>query len=210
MEYLSLGSRITAGFPQVRARCLYIQSESDLIVPALAIIASNPDGIPTSDLSKLLRAQLKPSGDDLTLLAGRSDDKFSQKVRNLRSRETLERKGLAIFADGKFVITEAGKSLAGDGSDIVRSLKAQGFTDSERQSALDRNYDGIVIEEGERTILNRSVARRSSVLKRVARHITSVSNDPTHAERRARYRAKQNARFAELEAEVKRAIVLIW
>ena len=117
---------------------------------------------------------------------------------------------MAIFADGKFVITEAGKSLAGDGSDIVRSLKAQGFTDSERQSALDRNYDGIVIEEGERTILNRSVARRSSVLKRVARHITSVSNDPTHAERQARYRAKQNARFAELEAEVKRAIVLIW
>jgi hypothetical protein len=57
---------------------------------------------------------------------------------------------LATFTDGKFVITEIGKSLAGDGSDIVRSLKAQGFTDSERQSALDRNYDGIVIEEGER------------------------------------------------------------
>jgi hypothetical protein len=31
-----------------------------------------------------------------------------------------------------------------------------------------------------------------------------MSNDPTHAERQARYRAKQNARFASLEAEVKR------
>jgi hypothetical protein len=31
-----------------------------------------------------------------------------------------------------------------------------------------------------------------------------MRNDPSHAERQARYRTKQNARFAELEAEVKR------
>jgi hypothetical protein len=42
-----------------------VYSESDLVVPALAIIADHPEGIDTTDLSSQLRRQLKPSGDDL-------------------------------------------------------------------------------------------------------------------------------------------------
>src|SRR5262249_43046790 len=123
-------------------------SESDLVVPALVIIAEHPDGISTSELSDQLRTRLEPSGDDLTILAGRSDDKFSQKVRNLKSHDTLERKGFATFTDGRFFITEAGREFAFVAGEILQALKAQGFTEDERSFALDMNYEDIVIEEG--------------------------------------------------------------
>ena len=143
-------------------------SESDFIVPAVAIIAAHENGIGTSELSQKLRSQLRPSGDDLTILENRSDDKFSQKVRNLKSHDTLERKGLATFANGKYHITENGKKFALEGSEIQRALIAQGFSETQKQAALDRNYSGIFIEEGDRTIVSRRVVRRSSILKQAA------------------------------------------
>ena len=143
-------------------------SESDLIIPALAIIAAHPQGVATTELSKQLRTQLRPSGDDLTILSGRHDDKFSQKVRNLKSHETLDRKGFATFINGRFQITNAGKTLASAGGEILLSLRAQGFTETQRRSALDRNYKNILIEEGERTVVSRSVVRRSALLKHAA------------------------------------------
>jgi hypothetical protein len=41
-----------------------VYSEADLVVPALVIIAENPNGITTSELLRQLRARLEPSGDD--------------------------------------------------------------------------------------------------------------------------------------------------
>ncbi len=143
-------------------------SESDLVIPALQIIAASPDGIGTSELLSLLRRQLKPTGDDLEILAARNDDKFSQKVRNLKSHDTLEKRGLAIFVDGLYHITPTGAALASEGAEVFRSLRDQGFTESQRQSALDRNYENILIEEGELTVSNRIVARRSALLRQAA------------------------------------------
>jgi predicted HNH restriction endonuclease len=145
-----------------------VYSEADLVVPAVVIIAANPSGITTTDLSKQLRERLEPSGDDLTRLDNRGDDKFSQKVRNLKSHDTFEKKGLATYTDGKYFITDAGRKFASDGIEILQSLKSQGFSESERKSALDRDYEDIVIEEVERTIANRSVVRRSATLKAAA------------------------------------------
>jgi hypothetical protein len=145
-----------------------IYSESDLVVPAVVIIAANPSGITTTELSKQLRERLEPSGDDLVLLDNRTDDRFSQKVRNLKSHDILEKKDLATHIDGKYFITDYGRKFASEGVEILQSLKAQGFTESERQSALDRDYKDIVIEEGDRTIANRSVVRRSATLKAAA------------------------------------------
>src|SRR5262245_2938455 len=125
-----------------------VYSESDLVIPAVIIIAAHPEGITTTALSKQLRERLEPSGDDLTQLAGRNDDKFSQKVRNLKSHDTLEKKGLATFKNEKFFITSKGRNFAADGAEILQSLKTQGFTETERQSALDKDYKDIVIEEG--------------------------------------------------------------
>ena len=87
-----------------------VYSEADLVVPALEEIRQHPAGITTSDLLIALRRTLRPTGDDLLLLEGRGDDRFSQKVRNLKSHNTLERKGLADFTGGKYSITAAGST----------------------------------------------------------------------------------------------------
>ncbi len=134
--------------PIVRPTMYSTYSESDLIVPALAIIGAHPDGITTSDLLSALRRELKPKGDDLELLANRSDDKFSQKVRNLKSHDTLEKKNLAIFVDAKYYITEYGSEFVVGGKEISESMRSQGFSDPQRRRAIDNNYLNIVIEEG--------------------------------------------------------------
>ena len=67
-------------------------SESEIIPFALKIIKDNSSGIDTQNLIKLLRKNMSPEGEDTIILANRSDDKFSQKVRNLRSHKTLEKK----------------------------------------------------------------------------------------------------------------------
>ena len=72
-------------------------SEPDLILPALDIINRRP-GIATSDLIIELEYMLAPDGEDLSILAGRSDTKFSQKVRNLISHHTIDQKGLGYVS----------------------------------------------------------------------------------------------------------------
>ena len=86
-------------------------TEEDLIEPALKIIDEHQFGISTSDLIIRLRDLLKPTGEDLTKLVNRNDDKFSQKVRNLRSHKSLELKGYVVIKDGNFNITKKGKEF---------------------------------------------------------------------------------------------------
>lgn len=81
--------------------------ERDLLLPALKIINDAwSDWISTPELSNSLRELLNPSGEDLKILNWRADDKFSQKVRNLKSHKTLEKKGLVRYENSKFYITE--------------------------------------------------------------------------------------------------------
>ena len=84
-------------------------TEADLIPFALQILNENPGGVDTSKLIENLRQKMQPSEHDLEILSNRNDDKFSQKVRNLKSHKTLENKNLAVFKDDKFFITEEGK-----------------------------------------------------------------------------------------------------
>ena len=56
--------------------------EKDIVIPALEEIKNNPN-ITTTDLIKRLKDRLKLYPKDLELLSGRSDDHFSQIVRNL-------------------------------------------------------------------------------------------------------------------------------
>ena len=66
-------------------------SKSELVLPALYLINQRPN-IPTSDLIVELTKMLWPSGEDLEILVGRNDTKFSQKVRNLVSHKTLDKR----------------------------------------------------------------------------------------------------------------------
>lgn len=63
-------------------------SENEIIPVALEIIGNNP-GITTSNLIKEARNILQPSGEDLEILNNRNDDKFSQKVRNIKSHDSI-------------------------------------------------------------------------------------------------------------------------
>lgn len=65
----------------------YTESE---IVPVVLDIISKNYGIRTSQLIDEARKIMKPSGVDLTILNGRNDDKFSQKVRNIKCHETIK------------------------------------------------------------------------------------------------------------------------
>ena len=93
-------------------------TEKELILPALKALKDAPNGtLTTTQLIQTLRNELKPTGDDLTILKDRSDDKFSQKVRNLKSHNSFTGCGLAIYTSprsgensGTFTITEQGKT----------------------------------------------------------------------------------------------------
>lgn len=71
--------------------------ERDLIIPSLEIMLENGGSVSTRDLIANLRLRLQPEGDDLEILEGRADDRFSQKVRNLRSHKTFERLSVARY-----------------------------------------------------------------------------------------------------------------
>ena len=83
-------------------------SENELIPFALKIIKEHEDGIDTKQLLIKLRALIRPDGEDTEVLLNRPDDKFSQKVRNLKSHKTLEKKNLVNIVNNKFFIREEG------------------------------------------------------------------------------------------------------
>jgi predicted HNH restriction endonuclease len=72
-------------------------SETELILPTLLMMSLNGGIITTSELIIKLRDILNPQGEDLKILDGRNDDKFSQKVRNLTAHRTLERYDYAKY-----------------------------------------------------------------------------------------------------------------
>lgn len=69
-------------------------SEPLLVIPVLALICENP-GITTAKLIAAIKCMVKIPEDDLKPLPSRSDARFSQLVRNLKSHNTLERWGYA-------------------------------------------------------------------------------------------------------------------
>jgi len=90
--------------------------ERDLTIPALRAAAGKPNGfITTSDLIEALEVEFQPYGEDATMLDGRQDTKFSQKVRNLVShrdgQKSIFRRGYAEYVENEkgISITEAGR-----------------------------------------------------------------------------------------------------
>ena len=92
-------------------------TETQLILPSLFLMRlSSTRSLTTSCLITRLRNLLKPTGEDLEILENRNDDKFSQKVRNLKSHDAFEKRGFARYEGGTlseggtFSITEEGES----------------------------------------------------------------------------------------------------
>ena len=89
-------------------------TENELIPYALKIIKEHKDGIDTTNLIAKLRQIMKPDGDDAEILSNRSDDKFSQKVRNLKSHKNLEKKKLVDYKNNNFFIRQEGLNFLED------------------------------------------------------------------------------------------------
>lgn len=92
-------------------------SENDLIIPTLNLLnTATNNTLTTTELIQKLTVVMKPSKEDLVILKNRSDSKFSQIVRNLKSHDTFNELGHAQYTppsskgqSGSFTITEKGK-----------------------------------------------------------------------------------------------------
>lgn len=155
-------------------------SEQELILPSLYLMSIYPKGINTTNLKNGLREIMKPTGEDLEILNGRKDDKFSQKVRNLKAHNTFERLKVANYTNGIFKINEIGRKHLIDNIDILEYLLDNNFSynDIKDNLALIENNkekrkiqvfnENILINEGHRIITNASTFERSKKLRDAA------------------------------------------
>ncbi|MBN2257935.1 MAG: HNH endonuclease [Anaerolineaceae bacterium] len=159
-------------------------TERDLVLPALWCISRLSErGLTTTELQKCLREVMRPTGEDLEILSGRSDDKFSQKVRNLKSHETLERLGFADYETGKWKLTNAGQTFLRSNQSFLRYLLANDFDYRDTKTALDTavSYpdkekkrklllfdEASLINEGMKVYVEQHVYQRSAQLKEAA------------------------------------------
>lgn len=151
-------------------------SESELILPALYLMRMNGDSITTSELIKKLRLLMKPSGEDLEILYGRSDDKFSQKVRNLKSHTTFEKKGYAEYAstqrDNTVTIKEQGIQYLNDSYDILNYLFTNDFEYADiKENLIDIENDGRKRMSFDENVITREGIRKISEVKLYERSV---------------------------------------
>ena len=103
---------------------------------------------------------MNPVGEDTIILANRSDDKFSQKVRNLRSHKTLEKKKLVKVIDNKFVITDEGLNYLKKTSNLLNNI-----INFKNIKTLNLN-ETIDIDEKINKILSTLTPREENIIRR--------------------------------------------
>lgn len=150
--------------------------ERDLHIPALYFFKENPEGVTTAQLIKHLMDTLKPTGHDMDILPGRKDTHFSQKVRNLKSHNSLVGKGLAKYhkkgKTGVWEITPQGLQYLNknEPDGLVTSLGNQGFTPEKIQKTVKYNLSETIIEEGGLDTRTTTQRNRSNKLRDIAIH----------------------------------------
>lgn len=113
--------------------------ESDLILPALYIMTQDPKGsVSTSRLIPVLTTLLRPTGVDAEILSGRKDTYFSQKVRNLKSHNTLTGKKYAKYEDGEYHITSEGRQFVAENIEAVDYLFNSTFDYNDKKQTLSK------------------------------------------------------------------------
>ena len=101
-------------------------TEKELILPALHVMKSKEnEEITTSELIKELENLIEIDEADKGIIQGRNDSYFTQKVRNLKSHNTLVNKGYATYINGKFQITEEGKNYLSENQEKLRLIVAE-------------------------------------------------------------------------------------
>lgn len=151
-------------------------TESQLVLPALYLMSKSDGGyMSTSDLIANLTKIMRPTGQDAEILAGRRDTYFSQKVRNLKSHDTLVRQDFAIdYADG-FKLTRSGASYVKIHKDAIDYLLSDEFNYDDVKTAFD-SITGMtpvlpleeIVTEGRLITRNVKTRERSSRLRLIA------------------------------------------
>lgn len=162
--------------------------ENDLWLPSLFLISLNDGKINTSNLSQLLRDILKPSDEDLEILANRTDDYFSQIVRNLTASTRSFVKNGYISRDSKagspLYITDKGRKYLNEHKYELRYLLTNDFEYSDIKDNLKKietekrkiqTFDeNIIISEGLKKVTEVAVYSRSIKLREFAiQHFTT-------------------------------------
>lgn len=162
-------------------------TESQLVLPALYLLSKSENGfVSTSDLITKLTEVMNPIGMDAEILSGRTDTYFSQKVRNLKSHDTLQRQGYATNVNDGFEITEHGAAYVSTNMNALSYLFSEEFNYEDIKKAIDD-----ISEAGKRTILpleefvsegrlvtkNVQVRERSNKLRTIAIEHFSRNNE---------------------------------
>jgi len=172
-------------------------TEEQLILPALYLMDISPSkSITTTAMKEALVVIFKPTGDDNAIIGGRNDTFFTQKVRNLKSHDTLENLGYATYSDriagepsGRFKITENGKDYLDENMDIVDYLLNNTFSSEDLKEAFesinhnretDRKVEifdeNTTVIEGTQAIVKTKVYKRSSKLREKAIKFYTVND----------------------------------
>jgi len=170
-------------------------TETELILPSLYLMQINGGSITTSELIHKLRLIMKPTGIDREILSGRKDDKFSQKVRNLKAHETFERYGYAKYTKdsrpGIVTITNSGKKHLQKNIEILNYLLVNDFEYSDLTENLKKienkkenvkilTFDeNVIIQEGVKQLSQNQVYTRSAKLREYAIHHYTINGHIT-------------------------------
>lgn len=159
------GFRVLSAFTR-KGKSSY--TESELILPALVYLRKARTPKTTSSLITYLQDLLRPSGHDAAIIPGRQDTYFSQKVRNLKSHDSLERMGLATYQEGSWAITDAGRRFLDANLTTVNYLVDQGFKPTRISRKDEYDYSKMVIEEGMVVVRETENRKRSDKLRALA------------------------------------------
>lgn len=159
-------------------------SEPQLILPTLYLLSiQRTKRLSTSSLITKLMKLLNPIGEDLKILSGRRDTKFSQKVRNLISHRTLDKKyEFATYSRtkdmGYLTVTEKGEIFLKEKFDILKYLLTNDFDyddievglskvieATEQNRELEDFDENLIIEEGEKRRTKTQTYKRSKKLR---------------------------------------------
>lgn len=169
-------------------------SERQLILPALYLIFNSPGKkMNTTQLKLQLIDLLKPEGEDTELLDNRTDSKFTQKVRNLKSHDTIRSLEFTTYEEGvrnsPISITKKGVEYLSENisnlENIVNNFSYEGI-----KLGLDKVYiattqnhrkiitldENVLINEGNRKISQTVSFERSKKLREFALEYYTISD----------------------------------
>lgn len=162
-------------------------TESELILPSLFVMSKNPKkSASTSELIESLTDLMQPSGKDAEIIVNRSDTYFSQKVRNLKSHDTLSKNGYADYNDGIYTLTDKGSNFLYQNINNIQYLLSSDFEYKDIKDSLinlsqnqERHISSFneIIQEGKQIYSLSKTYQRSKKLRDSA--IEHFSHDNT-------------------------------